>query len=588
MSTTSSHVQQLTELLVQLSSTGDDVEVLVRRALETIVESVDAEVAAVVRADEVVATVGFECDRVPVTALQALAAGRRADLVLGGAAVNVASLRLDEHGLLVIGRRDEPFSPPEAGLAQGMASALALCLRSADLVSSERAARLHSEHQAREARRDPLTGLPNRSVFFECLAEATALARDDGTRLAVLFMDLDGFKHVNDTLGHDVGDELLRAVAGRLAGAVRRTDVVARLGGDEFAVLVERVESTSRVEAMADHLCGALAAPISVRGRMVAVRASIGIALGPHPSDDPQLLLRDADVAMYRAKAIRAGSHVVFDEPMREAVTARAGLADDLRQAIEDRRLDLVYQPVVELGSLRTVGIEALLRWEHPTKGAIPPATFVPLAEELGLIFDLGDWVIDMACRDMARLNERGVRDVNIALNVSSHQLHDSGFAERVRGVLAGHGVQPTDLVLEITETAALSDDAVVFDQLESLSAMGIPIALDDFGTGYSSLSHLSRLPISILKIDRHFVSRLQTSARHAALTESVVALGRRLELDVVAEGIEHADQLLALESMGCPFGQGYLLGLPGPLDDVEVSPVTSDSTVSSPAAPSP
>ncbi len=569
--TGSSHVQQLTELLVQLSSARDDIEGLLQRAVETIAEAVDAEVAAVVRREDVMASVGFEHDRVPVGELQALAAGRSAELVLGGAELHVNALRLDEHDLLVVGRREDAFAPHEAALAQGMASALALCLRSEDLLASERAARQRSDRQAREARRDPLTGLPNRSVFFERLAEATRRARAGGTRLAVLFMDLDGFKHVNDTLGHDVGDELLRAVAGRLAGAVRRSDVVARLGGDEFAVLVERMGSVESIETMADHLCGALAAPISVRGRMVAVRASIGIALGPHPSDDPQLLLRDADVAMYRAKADRPGSHVVFDEPMREAVTARASLADDLRAAIDERQLDLVYQPVVELDTMRTVGIEALLRWEHPTKGPIAPATFVPLAEELGLIFDVGDWVLDTACRDIARLQARGVRDVNVALNVSSHQLHDSGFAERVRANLARHGVAPTDLVLEITETAALSDDAVVFEQLECLNGMGIPIALDDFGTGYSSLSHLSGLPISILKIDRLFVSRLQTSARHAALTESVVALGRRLDLDVVAEGIEHADQLLALEAMGCPFGQGYLLGRPGPLDDLEV-----------------
>ena len=577
----SSHVQQLTELLVHLSSARDDIEELLQRAVETVAAAVDAEVAAIVRADAVAASVGFERDRVPVPELRSLAAGRDAAMSLGGAALHVTTMRLDEHDLLVVGRRQDAFTPPEVALAQGMASALVLCLRSEDLLASERAARLRSDQQAREAMRDPLTGLPNRSVFFERLAEATERARHAGTRLAVLFMDLDGFKHVNDTLGHDVGDELLRAVAGRLAGAVRRSDVVARLGGDEFAVLVELVESVGSIESMADHLCGALAAPISVRGRMVAVRASIGIALGPHPSDDPQLLLRDADVAMYRAKSDRPGGHVVFDEPMRVAVNARAGLADDLRRAVVEGQLGLVYQPVVELSSLRTVGIEALLRWDHPTGGPIDPATFVPLAEELGLIFDLGDWVLDTACRDMAHLRTRGLRDVNVALNVSSHQLHDGGFAERVRAKLAVHGVAPTDLVLEITETAALSEDAVVFEQLETLSDMGIPIALDDFGTGYSSLSHLSRLPISILKIDRLFVSRLQTSNRHAALTESVVALGRRLDLDVVAEGIEHADQLLALEAMGCPYGQGYLLGRPGPLGDVERSPVLDVTTAS-------
>ena len=577
--TPTSHVQQLTELLVQLSSTAEDVDALVQRALETTVDAVDAEVAAVVRGDVVVASVGFERDRVPAPALRALAAGRRAELALGGDPVHLAALRLDDDGLLVVGRREETFAPPEIALAQGMASALALCLRSADLVARERTARLRSDRQAREARLDPLTGLPNRAVFFERLAASTTRARTDDSRLAVLFMDLDGFKHVNDTLGHDVGDELLRAVAGRLAGAVRRTDLVARLGGDEFAVLVEQVESTARVEAMADHLCDALAVPISVRGRMVSVRTSIGIALGPHPGDDPQLLLRDADVAMYRAKSDRPGSHVVFDQPMRDAVTARAELADDLRHAVGERQLDVVYQPVVELGTLRTVGVEALLRWDHPTKGTIAPTTFVPLAEELGLIFELGDWVMDMACRDLVRLQQRGILDVNVALNVSSHQLHDSGFALRVRRLLATHGVSPTSLVLEITETAALSDDTVVFEQLESLHEMGIPIALDDFGTGYSSLSHLSRLPISILKIDRHFVSRLLTSARHAALTESVVALGRRLDLDVVAEGIEDTDQLLALEAVGCPYGQGFLLGRPGPLEDIEAGAATSTAS---------
>jgi len=561
------HVQQLTELLVQLAQAADDEHAMLQRAIETIVESVEAEVAAVVRDGRVDASVGFEHEDVPRDAIRSLAAGRRGSLDLGGTALHVAVTRLDEGDVLVVGRREEAFTATEMALAQGMTSALALCLRSADLLASERAARRRSDRQAREARLDPLTQLPNRSVFFECLAEATTRARAAGTGLAVLFMDLDGFKHVNDTLGHDVGDELLRAVAGRLRGAIRRDDVVARLGGDEFAVLVEDIRTGRVAEQLAEHLCGALAAPFAVRGRTVAVRASIGIALGPHPSDDPQLLLRDADVAMYRAKSDRPGSFVVFDQPMRDAVTARASLADDLREAIEGRQLELAYQPVVALDSLRTVGIEALLRWRHPERGAIPPSTFVPLAEELGLVFELGDWVLDTACRQMSELLNRGVRDVNIAVNVSSHQLHDRGFAERVRRVLARHGVPPTGLVLEITETAALSDDAVVSEQLESLNRLGTPLALDDFGTGYSSLSHLSRLPISILKIDRLFVSRLQTSTRHAALTESVVALGRRLELDVVAEGIEHADQLVALEAMGCPYGQGYLLGRPGPAE---------------------
>jgi len=579
-STDAAHVQQLTELLVQLAQACDDEHAVLQRAVETIVESVEAEVAAVVRGGRVDASVGFEADAVPTRQLRALAAGRRGTFDLGGTALEVAVTRLDEGDVLVVGRRAEPFTAAEVALAQGMTSALALCLRSAGLLASERAARRRSDRQAREARLDPLTQLPNRSVFFECLSAATVRAREEGTSLAILFMDLDGFKHVNDTLGHDVGDELLRAVAGRLAGAVRRGDAVARLGGDEFAVLIEDVDGdgATAAEHLAAHLCDSLSESFCVRGRMVAVRTSIGIALGPHPSDDPQLLLRDADVALYRAKADRPGSFVVFDQPMRDAVSARAALADDLREAVDARRLGLVYQPVVTLGSLRPVGIEALLRWRHPERGLIPPPTFVPLAEELGLMFDLGDWVMDTACRQMAELQRRGIADVNIAVNVSSHQLHDIGFAERVRTMLARHDVAPTSLVLEITETAALSDDAVVFEQLDSLSRLGTPIALDDFGTGYSSLSHLSRLPISILKIDRLFVSRLQTSTRHAALTESVVALGRRLRLDVVAEGVEHADQLLALEAMGCPYGQGYLLGRPGPAEAVTAAACPSRS----------
>jgi len=570
----SSPVQQLTELLVQLALACDDEQALLQRAIETIVESLEAEVAAVVRDDGVAASVGFARGAEPTTELRSLAAGRRGDLDLGGTVLHVAVTRLDEGDVLVLGRREEEFTAAEMALAQGMSSALALCLRSAHLLASERAARQRSDLQARQARRDPLTGLPNRAEFFECLGAATTRARSQGSRVAVLFMDLDGFKHVNDTLGHHVGDELLRAVSGRLRGAVRQDDVVARLGGDEFAVLVEGIDGAMAAERLAAHLCGALGAPFSVRGRMVAVRSSIGIALGPHPSDDPQLLLRDADVAMYRAKADRPGGFVVFDEPMRDAVTARAALADDLRQAIRGRELELAYQPVVDLATLRTKGIEALVRWRHPERGEISPSQFVPLAEELGLVFEMGDWVLDTACGQMAALRRRGVHDVNIAVNVSSHQLHDSGFAGRVRAVLAAHRVLPTDLVLEITETAALSDDAVVFEQLAALSELGIPIALDDFGTGYSSLSHLIRLPISILKIDRLFVGQLQTSARHAALTESVVQLGRRLDLDVVAEGIERADQLVALEAMGCPFGQGYLFGRPGPAEEIEAAAV--------------
>jgi diguanylate cyclase (GGDEF)-like protein len=567
--TDSSHIQQLTELLVQLAQAADDEAALLQRAVETIVESLEAEVAAVVRDGHVDASVGFERDNAPVAVLRQIAGSRRGELELDGARLQVSSTRLDDDGVILLGRREDPFTAAELALAQGMTSALALFLRSAHLLASERAARQRSDRQALEARRDPLTRLPNRSVFFERLAEATARARSAGTRLAVLFMDLDGFKHVNDTLGHDVGDELLNAVAGRLRGSVRRDDLVARLGGDEFAVLIELIDGPGSAETLASHICAAFDTAFSVRGRMVSVRTSIGIALGPHPSDDPQLLLRDADVAMYRAKAERPGGFVVFDQPMREAVTARAALADDLRHAIRAGDLQLAFQPVVELATERTVGIEALVRWTHPAWGAIEPSTFVPLAEELGLIFELGDWVLDTACQQMASLRARGVHDVNVAVNVSSHQLHDPGFADRVRGVLLAHRVDPTGLVLEITETAALSDNAVVFEQLEGLSRIGVPIALDDFGTGYSSLSHLSRLPISILKIDRLFVSQLLTSARHAALTESVTELGRRLRLDVVAEGIEHPDQLATLRAIGCPYGQGYLLGVPGDAHDV-------------------
>jgi diguanylate cyclase (GGDEF)-like protein/PAS domain S-box-containing protein len=442
----------------------------------------------------------------------------------------------------------------------------------------------------RQAYHDALTGLANRARFAERLAAALARARvdDDLGRVAVLVLDLDGFKTVNDSLGHAAGDRLLVEVASRLLNATRGCDTVARLGGDEFAVLIEAVREDGDAAAVAERVVAALRPAFSVDGRHAFVGTSVGIARAGRAAGDGgaaveepdpvAALLRDADAAMYQAKARGKGRWALFEPAMHTAAVARLALEGDLRHALERQaaaggdELRLVYQPVVELESRRIVGVEALVRWHHPKRGMVSPAEFIPFAEETGLIVPLGRLVLHMACRRaaawQAELAPRGWgaaggEPLAVAVNVSGQQLQDPGFVAEVAAALTETGLAPGTLTLEITEYSVVERPELVRERLAELRALGVRVAIDDFGTGYSALSQLQQFPIDVLKVDRAFVDRVTRGGSHAAVTRALVALGDALRVRTVAEGIETEEQRAYLSALGCPLGQGYLFARP-------------------------
>jgi diguanylate cyclase (GGDEF)-like protein len=380
------------------------------------------------------------------------------------------------------------------------------------------------------------------------------------SRLAVLFLDVDGFKLVNDSLGHTAGDEALRAVAARLRECTRDTDTVARLGGDEFAVLCEHIQTEANAIATTERIVAALSKPLSLDGRTVSVRASIGIAM--HEVDEHTTaveLLRNADTAMYRAKATNRGSFQVFEESMHAHQLARLQLQADLEKAVQVGQFRLVYQPILDVASLRVVGVEALLRWDHPTRD-IQPHEFIKLAEESGHIIGLGRWVRGEACRQAAAWMQEdpGARGLSLAVNVSASELVDPGFVDSVSQALQASGLTADHLTLEITESVMLSEETVAIANLRRLRSHGVHVAVDDFGTGYSSLSYLKQLPVDGLKIDRSFIEGLGLERERSAIVRATIAFARALGLVVTAEGIENANQLERLREMGCDRAQGY------------------------------
>ena len=405
---------------------------------------------------------------------------------------------------------------------------------------------------------DPLTGLANRDLF---LRRVEAMAADPQAAAAVLFVDLDDFKAVNDSLGHPAGDALLRVVAGRLREAFHAQDTVARLGGDEFAVLLLGEGARDPIGA-ADRIAQSLATPAVVGSRAVTVRASIGIArraAGATAAD----LLRDADLAMYTAKHGGKNGHAVFEPAMHRQAVERLDLAHDLDRALPAGELELVFQPVVELTTGATTGAEALLRWTHPLRGPVGPLEFIPLAEKSGSIVEIGRWVLYEALREVAAWNaDRPDRPLTIGVNVSTRQLASLGFAADVRTALAQAGVAPTSLILEVTETAVITDDEVTHQQLFDLAALGVTIAIDDFGTGFSSLHRLQRLPVGMLKIDKAFVDDLSMPGR-SGLVRGLLGLADALGIGAVAEGIEDELQRAELVAAGCRLGQGFHLARP-------------------------
>jgi diguanylate cyclase (GGDEF)-like protein len=424
-------------------------------------------------------------------------------------------------------------------------------------------------HLNRGSLHDPLTGLPNRTLLHELLEQTVARARRSHRMAAVLFVDLDGFKQVNDEYGHHVGDQLLVAVAQRLSETVRPGDVVTRLGGDEFVVLCEDVTSAADGDHLAARITAALAETVLVAENRLSVTASVGIAFSGPAEDLPETLLRDADYAMVEAKQNGGARHRRADRAARQAADHRHDLERDLRTAIATDQLHLAYQPIVAIPSRRLAGIEALLRWEHPRRGPISPAAIISIAERTGDITALGHWVLRQACRDAASWRQQRHLVPAISVNVSAHQIMGAAFADTVRGVMRETATDPHTLCLEITETALLADAARATAVLTEITDTGVSIALDDFGTGYSSLNYLRHFPFHSVKIDRSFIADIARDDATRAIVSAVINLSHVLDLVVVAEGIETAPQLADLSRLGADRAQGFLLSRPMVADEL-------------------
>lgn len=416
----------------------------------------------------------------------------------------------------------------------------------------------------RQALHDALTGLPNRTLFLDRLDHALARSTRAGSDVTVLFLDLDGFKTINDSLGHATGDRLLVAVGRRLQKALRPEDTVARLGGDEFAVLLEETDTGGGI-VVAERLAATLAAPVPIGSRQVFIQASVGIATRRADEGGEEELLRNADLAMYLAKRRRKGGYAVYEVEMHQAAIERLELEADLRRALGSKEFFLHYQPIFRLDDLSLVGTEALLRWRRGGDNLVSPQTFVPVAEETGFIIEIGRWVLREACRQVRAWDqdEAGAMPLSLSVNLSARQIQSPEIVADVNDALDGSGLDPSRLTLEITESSIMQDSRRAAMALAELRELGVRLAVDDFGTGYSSLSYLRRFPIDVLKIDRSFVSSLSTGPEDAALAHAIVKLGMTLKLGVVAEGIETDDQLDQLRSFGCEYGQGYLLARP-------------------------
>jgi diguanylate cyclase (GGDEF)-like protein len=463
-------------------------------------------------------------------------------------------------GSLSVGgyQRGRRYSPADQSLLSTLAQQASLALTDARIVSD----------MIHQALHDPLTGMPNRTLFGDRLAHALQRTERTASEVAVLFVDLDRFKPVNDSLGHAAGDELLQIVGQRICQCLRDSDTAARLGGDEFAVLLEDLVFSDDATGMAERIIEAVGAPVALQGREVFVGASVGVAMGRRGPDD---LLRKADVAMYRAKANGKGRLVLYDPGMQGESLRRLELEADLRHALDRGEFELFYQPIVRLESGALHGMEALLRWHHPERGLIGPLDFIPVAEETGLIVPIGRWVLETACRQLGAWRAAGApSELMMNVNLSGRQLDDPALRVAVAEAVAQPGIGPGALVLEITETVLMHDTETTIERLRELRELGVLLAVDDFGTGYSSLRHLDHFPVDLLKMARPFVERLDRGSDIRALAQTIIDLGANLGLPVVAEGIERAEQLAELRLLGCELGQGFHFGVPAPAAEVE------------------
>ena len=489
----------------------------------------------------------------------------RLQMACARAIANGEGFSIDHRVVLVDGsvrhvhQQVELLEPAPDGTARRMAGAVHDITRQKD-----------AEAQIRQlAYYDTLTGLPNRLLFSEQLGRALAQAARYQRQLAIMFVDLDNFKRVNDTLGHKVGDELLRQVSGRLAGSLRAQDLVvrggehahsiARLGGDEFIVLLTDVQQSSDVALVAQRLVGTLSEPVGIEGTEIFVGGSVGVAVFPQDGADTDTLMMNADTAMYRAKAAGRGGVQFYDKSMNACALDSLHMESRLRRAIERNEFVLHYQPRVDVLSGRIVGAEALIRWQHPQRGLLPPADFIPLVENAGLVIPIGEWVIDAVCAQSAAWIAQGMEPLPLAVNLASTHLRERGLPRLVECALQRHGVPASCLEIEVTESILLAEPELSVRIAQQLANMGVHLSIDDFGTGYSSMTYLKRLPIAALKIDRSFVRDLDTDPDDAAIVTAIVALAHSLKLKVVAEGVETPQQLAFLQSLRCDEYQGFL-----------------------------
>ena len=427
------------------------------------------------------------------------------------------------------------------------------------------------EQLTRQAFRDSLTGLPNRALFMDRLSHGLTRARRRHEHLAVLFLDLDRFKVINDTLGHAVGDQLLVEVSNRLGASLRPGDTVARLGGDEFGLLLEDVADAETAEAVALRVEAEFAKPLHFEGREVFITASIGIALSSARLGMPEEILRDADLAMYHAKAKGKARHEVFDSSMSASALDRMDLEMDLRSAISRHEFRLHYQPILRLDTGRITEVEALIRWQHAKRGLLQPDSFIGLTEETGLIVPIGQWVLTEACRQARvwQLEFPSTPPLVMSVNLSAKQFQHPGLVEEITRALTESGLDAASLKLEITESVVMQDAPATLAKLKELKDLGIRLAIDDFGTGYSSLGYLKRFPVDTLKIDRSFVKGLSKDGNDNAIVRAVVTVAKSLNMDVTAEGVETDQQRIELKALGCDRGQGFLFARPADAEHV-------------------
>ena len=419
------------------------------------------------------------------------------------------------------------------------------------------------ERLAALAKFDTVTGLANRYQFHEKLKEAIAAAKRTASPCAVLLLDLDHFKDVNDTLGHTVGDSLLRGVAERLQIATRETDTVARLGGDEFAVIATNLAECEQTVELASRILADLSEPFLLDGQEVFTAASIGVTLFPSDHGEPGQLLKNADLALYDAKAEGRGTYKFFSAEMQSRIQSRKSMERELRSALSDNQFFLRYQPRVDIASRRLSGVEALIRWQSPDKGVVSPNEFIPVAESTGLIVPLGTWVLEEACRQIVDWRSQGLAPLTVAVNLSAVQFKNANFASDVQRVIERSGIDPRYLELEITKSMAMDRVEEVTTLLGRLKKLGVQLAIDDFGTGYSSLAYLKRFPVDKLKIDRSFVRDVIVDAEDDAIVKTIIGLSKNLGLESVAEGIENEEQFKRLRELGCDEAQGFYFGKP-------------------------